>query len=241
MAHYLSDGIVLRTYKLGEADRILHVLDPNRGKVRAVAKGVRKPGSRFGGRLEPFSHVQLQLYQGRSLDTVTQAELLEAHAAVREDWVASACAATMVEACDHLAQSGERATSMFLLLKDALAVLAAGPARPSAVLDAFLLRLAVLEGFRPSLDACVSCGRPDDLVAFGIGAGGVLCSRCVPAGLQRIATDQLSALRLLAGGPWAEISQGSDPLPRSVGPMVRAYLSHHLSAELRAWTSVPRL
>lgn len=240
MAHYLSDGIVLRTYKLGEADRILHVLDPNRGKVRAVAKGVRKPGSRFGGRLEPFSHVQLQLYQGRSLDTVTQAELLEAHAAVREDWVASACAATMVEACDHLAQEDERATSMFLLLKDALAVLAAGPARPSAVLDAFLLRLAILEGFRPSLDACVRCGRTDDLVAFGIGAGGVLCSGCVPPGLQRIADDQLAALRLLAGGPWAEISQGTDPLPRSVGSMVRAYLSHHLSTELKAWESVPR-
>ncbi|HUG85652.1 MAG TPA: DNA repair protein RecO, partial [Euzebya sp.] len=201
MAHYLAEGIVLRTYKLGEADRILHILDPNRGKVRAVAKGVRKPGSRFGGRLEAFGHVQLQLYEGRSLDTITQAELVQAHEGVRQDWVASACAATMVEACDHLAQEGERATSMFLLLKDALGVLAAGPARPAAVLDAFLLRLAVLEGFRPTLDACVRCGTGTDLVSFDLAGGGVLCAAHTPAGLQRLAPESLAALQLLAEGP----------------------------------------
>ncbi|CAN5245529.1 DNA repair protein RecO [soil metagenome] len=240
VAHYLADGIVLRTYKLGESDRILHLLDPNRGKIRAVAKGVRKPGSRFGGRLEAFGHVQVQLYEGRSLDTVTQAELLNAHEGVREDWVASACAATMVEACDHLAQEGERATSMFLLLKDALGVLAAGPARPAAVLDAFLIRLAVLEGFRPSLDACTTCGRTDDLVSFHVGGGGVLCAADTPSGLQRLAPDSLAALQLLASGPWREISEGTDALPRNVGALIRAYLSHHLATNLRAWESVPR-
>lgn len=239
MAHYLADGIVLRTYKLGEADRILHLLDPNRGKVRAVAKGVRKPGSRFGGRLEVFGHVQLQLYQGRTLDTVTQAELLTPHASVRDDWVASACAATMVEACDHLAQEGERATSMFLLLKDALGVLDAGPARPAAVLDAFLLRLAALEGFRPSLDACTSCGEAG-VASFHVSGGGVRCSAHTPAGLQRLAADSLAGLRLLAAGPWREIAQGTEALPRSVGSLVRAYLSHHLATNLRAWDSVPR-
>lgn len=240
MAHYLADGIVLRTYKLGEADRILHILDPNRGKVRAVAKGVRKPGSRFGGRLEAFGHVQLQLYEGRTLDTITQAELIEAHEGVRQDWVASACAATMAEACDHLAQEDERATSMFLLLKDALGVLAAGPARHAAVLDAFLLRLAMLEGFRPSLDACVTCGTADDLTAFHVGGGGVLCSADAPPGLQRLAPDSLAALQLLASGPWMEIAQGTEVLPRTVGAMVRAYLSYHLATNLKAWESVPR-
>ena len=100
MAHYLVDGIVLRSYKLGETDRILHILSPNLGLVRGVAKGVRKPGSRFGGRLEPYGHVSVQMYEGRSLDTVTQVELITPNVGVREDWVASACAATMAEACD---------------------------------------------------------------------------------------------------------------------------------------------
>ena len=240
MAHYLADGIVLRTYKLGEADRILHVLDPNRGKIRCVAKGVRKPGSRFGGRLEPFGLVRLQLYEGRSLDTVSQAELLEPHVQVREDWVASACAATMAEACDQMAQEQQRATSMFLLLKDALGVLDAGPLRPAAVLDAFLMRLAVLEGFRPALDACTTCGATADLVAFHVGGGGVLCRRDAPPGLQHLAGDALDGLRLLTGGSWTELSQGEEPLPRSVGAMVRSYVGHHLQANLRAWESVPR-
>jgi DNA repair protein RecO (recombination protein O) len=240
VAHYLADGIVLRTYKLGEADRILHVLDPNRGKIRCVAKGVRKPGSRFGGRLEPFGLVRLQLYEGRSLDTVSQAELIRPHEHVREDWVASACAATMVEACDHLAQEQQRATGMFLLLKDALAVLDAGPARPAAVLDAFLLRLAAQEGFRAALEACTTCGSSEDLVAFHVGGGGVLCRRDAPPGLQRLADDALDGLRLLADGPWREVAQGRDPMPRSVGALVRAHLSHHLAANLKAWGAVPR-
>lgn len=240
MGHYTVDGIVLRSHKLGEADRILHILSPNEGLVRGVAKGIRKPGSRFGGRLEPYSHVTVQLYQGRSLDTVTQVELLEPHVGVREDWVASACAATMAEACDKLAQEGERATGMFLLLKDALGVLAAGPARPEAVLDAFLLRVAVLEGFRPSLDRCVTCGSATDLTAFHVGGGGVLCARDTPADLQRMAPESLDALVLLAQGDWTTIAQGQDPLPRSVASLVRAYMSHHLATTLRAWEAVPR-
>ncbi len=240
MGHYNVDGIVLRTYRLGEADRILHVLSPNRGKVRGVAKGVRKPGSRFGGRLEPFGLVRLQMYEGRSLDTVTQAELLIPHARLREDWVASACAATMVEACDHLAQEGDRATAMFLLLKDALGILDADPDRPAAVLDAFLMRVAGLEGFRPALHACITCGRADDLVAFHVGGGGVLCRDDAPSGLQHLAVDALTGLRLLTEGPWVEVAQGTAPLPRSVGSMVRSYLSYHLSTNLKAWESVPR-
>ncbi len=240
MGHYNVDGIVLRTYKLGEADRILHVLSPNRGKVRGVAKGVRKTGSRFGGRLEPFGLVRLQMYEGRSLDTVTQAELLEPNARLREDWVASACAATMVEACDHLAQEGDRSTAMFLLLKDALAVLDAGPDRPAAVLDAFLMRLAVLAGFRPSLERCTTCGSAEDLVAFHVGGGGVLCRADAPSGLQFLAADALAGLQLLTSGSWVEIAQGTTDLPRSVGSMVRAYLSYHLSTNLKAWESVPR-
>ncbi len=240
VGHYTVDGIVLRSWKLGEADRIINLLSPNRGLVRGVAKGVRRVGSRFGGRLEPFGHVSAQLYEGRSLDTITQVELLTPNAGVREDWVTSACAATMAEACNHLAQEGERATGMFLLLRDALAVLDAGPARPAAVLDAFLLRLAALEGFSPSLDACTHCGEAADLAAFHVAGGGVLCATHTPRDLQRITPGTLTALTLLADGDWTTIAQGADPLPRRVGALVRAYLSHHLATTLKAWEAVPR-
>ena len=240
MGHYLIDGIVLRSYKLGEADRILNILTANRGKVRAVAKGVRKPGSRFGGRLEAFGHVQLQLYEGRSLDIVSQAELITSFVEVRQDWVASACAATMAEACDKLAQEGERATSMFLLLKDALGVLAAGPRHPARVLDAFLMRLSVLEGFRPGLDACVTCGTTENLLSFHVGGGGVLCATDTPSGLQRMSQEALGQLRLLTEGSWTDISEGPEPMPRHVGALVRSYLSYHLSTNLKAWEAVPR-
>src|SRR5215212_2162225 len=110
MALYREQGIVLRTYKLGETDRIVNLLTQGRGKVRAVAKGVRRPGSKFGGRLELFSHVDLQLYEGRELDIVTQAELVASFTAVREDFVLSACGSTMVEAADRVAQVDERST-----------------------------------------------------------------------------------------------------------------------------------
>lgn len=240
MAHYTVDGIVLRTYALGETDRIIHILSPNRGKVRGVAKGVRRPGSRFGGRLEPYSHVTVQLYQGRTLDTVTQAEQISANEGVRLDWAASACAATMAEACDRLAQEDERATSMFLLLKDALAVLAAHPERPAAVLDAFLMRLAVLEGVRPTLERCVTCRSEEALVAFHVAAGGLLCAQHAPAELQRIGTDTRGALHALVDAPWADLASGRVAIPRRVGALVRSYLAHHLHTDLTAWGAVPR-
>src|SRR5680860_1084881 len=107
MALYREQGLVLRTYKLGETDRILHLLTPGRGKVRAVAKGVRRPGSRFGGRLEPFSHVDLQLYEGRNLDLISQAELITPFAKVRADFGLSACGSAMAEGADRVAQEEE--------------------------------------------------------------------------------------------------------------------------------------
>ncbi|MDP9406278.1 MAG: DNA repair protein RecO, partial [Actinomycetota bacterium] len=162
MALYREQGIVLRTYKLGETDRILSLLTPGRGKVRAVAKGVRRPGSRFGGRLEPYSHVDLQLYEGRNLDVVAQAELITSFTAVREDFALSACAATIVEAADRVAQEQERATRLVLLVLDALRALARDPQYPSVVLDAYLLRLASLAGYHPDLGACAGCGAPGD-------------------------------------------------------------------------------
>lgn len=241
MATYREQGIVLRTIKLGETDRILTLLTPGRGKVRAVAKGVRRPGSRFGGRLEPYGLVDLQLYEGRrGLDTVNQAELIAPHAAVRADWERSACAATIAEAADTLAQPGERAVSLFLLVRDGLRALEAGPDRPAAVLDAVLLRLASVAGYHAALDVCATCGQPGPHEVFHLDRGGLLCPVCAPVGSQPLAAgvlDGLQALRThdLGGAPVPEEAVG-----RLVATLVASYLAHHLGRPLTAWESVPR-
>jgi DNA repair protein RecO (recombination protein O) len=242
MALYREQGIVLRTYKLGEQDRILHLLTQGRGKVRAVAKGVRRPGSRFGGRLEPFSHVDLQLYSGRSLDIVTQAELVTSFAPVRADYALSACGSVMVEAADHLAQEDERANRLFLLLLEGLRTLAAGPSTPAAVLDGFLFRLASVAGYHPYLDACAACGAPGPHAVFTIAAGGLLCADDAPFDAQPLDPAVTDLLRRLSSGPLAEQSDAADdPRVRRTGAaLVTSYFTYHLGRPLRSLESVER-
>jgi DNA repair protein RecO (recombination protein O) len=242
MALYREQGIVLRTYKLGETDRIVHLLTQGRGKVRAVAKGVRRPGSRIGGRLEPFSHVDLQLYEGRNLDVVSQVELITPFDAVRADFALSACGSTMVEGADRVAQEDERSTRLFLLLLDGLRVLAAGPASPGLVLDAYLLRLASVAGYHPYLDACAGCGAPGAHAAFSLAAGGLLCPGCAPAGGQALRPGALALLRRLVDAAWSELDAADDDARdrRVAGALVHSYLTHHLGRPLKAWELVPR-
>jgi DNA repair protein RecO (recombination protein O) len=242
MALYRDQGIVLRTYKLGETDRIVHLLSQGRGKVRAVAKGVRRPGSRFGGRLEPFSHVDLQLYEGRNLDIIGQAELITPFAAVREDWIRSACGSAVVEAADQLAQMGERSNPLFLLVLDTLRVLAQGPAHPPLVLDAYLFRLASVAGYHPYLDACASCGAPGDHGVFHIAAGGALCQRCAPPGTRPLAGPTRRLLSGLLTGDMAAIgnAEAEPRTRRAAGSIVHAFLSYHLERPLKSWDLVPR-
>jgi DNA repair protein RecO (recombination protein O) len=242
MALYREQGIVLRTYKLGETDRILNLLTPRRGKVRAVAKGVRRPGSRFGGRLEPFSHVDLQLYEGRSLDVVSQAELITPFDRVRDDFPLSACGSAMVEAADRVAQEDERSTRLFLLLLDGLRALSAGPAHPSVVLDAYLLRLASVAGYHPYLEACAECGEAGPHAVFHIAAGGSLCVRCAPAGSQALDQGVIRLLGALSAAGWDGLdAAAADPRSRRMaGTLVVSFLTHHLGRPLRSWDLVPR-
>jgi DNA repair protein RecO (recombination protein O) len=170
---YRDKGVVLRTIKLGEADRIVTFLTQARGKVRAVAKGVRRPGSRFGARLEPTSHVALQCYQGRELDVVTQVETIDSNRALREHYGCLTHAVSMLEAVDQVAQERERNTALYRMLTGALRTLADDPS--PIVSAAFFWKLLALEGFQPILDACARCGSEDGpFVAFDLDAGGVL-------------------------------------------------------------------
>ena len=241
MPLYREQGIVLRTYKLGETDRIVNLLTQGRGKVRAVAKGVRRPGSKFGGRLEPFSHVDLQLYEGRNLDIINQAELITPFTVVREDFALSACGSAMVEAADRVAQEDERSNRLVLLLLDGLRALATHPEHPSAVLDAYLLRLASVAGYHPYLDACANCGNPGEHTVFHLAAGGLLCAVCAPSGSHALDPRVIARLRTLAGGDLRQLGLEEDArIRRAAGTLVNSFLTYHLGKPLKAWDLVQR-
>src|SRR5690606_36801724 len=197
---YRDHGVVLRTYKLGEADRIVVFITRGHGKVRSVAKGVRKTRSKFGGRLEPTSHVAVQFYEGRELDIVTQAETIDQFRAIRDDYDRFTRASAMLEAVDQIAQEREVSPGLYTLLLGALRTLDARDA--PLVVAGFFLKLLAQEGFRPQLDQCVSCGTPDDLVAIEFDEGGVLCRSCRRG--QAITAEALHLIRLVLGGRLGE-------------------------------------
>lgn len=242
MGTYRERAVVLRTWKLGETDRILSLLTAGRGKVRAVAKGVRRPGSRFGARLEPYSTVDLQLYEGRSLDGVSQAELVEPHDAVRNDFARATCAATMVELVDGIAQEEQRDARLFLLLTSALDALEADPADPALFLDAFLLRAAAGEGVAVRIETCVACGSAGPHPYLSVVRGGTLCADDAPAGTRAVPADVVELLRLLASDRWTDLAAvAADAATRDLaGRYVRAFVEHHLDRRLRSWDMVER-
>lgn len=196
---YRDQGVVLRTIKLGEADRIVSVFTQGHGKIRAVAKGVRKTASRFGSRLEPTSHVALQCYQGRELDVVTQVETIDVLRPLREGYGVLTHAMSMLEAVDQVTPERERNPALYRLLVGALRTLAMTPS--PVVTPAFFWKLLSLEGFHPMLDACARCGAEGPFSAFDLSEGGVLCDQCAPfAGGRAVSADALAFLARIVGG-----------------------------------------
>lgn len=242
MATYREQGIVLRTWKLGEADRIVNLLTQGRGKVRAVVKGVRRTQSRIGGRLEPFTHVDLQLYEGRNLDVITQAETIAAHRHIRDDYGRSMAATTMAEVVDAIAQEGTRDNALFLLLRAGLQALDVQPPDPGIFVDAFVLRAASVAGFPVLLQACSTCRRPGDHRHLSVNSGGVLCSTCAGTAARAVDAGTIARLGTLANGAWTELpalADGTDG-QRIAGSFAKAFVEHHLGIRLRAWDLVPR-
>ncbi len=171
---------MLRTHKLSDNDRIITMLTRHHGKVRAVAKGVRKTRSRFGSRLEPFTHVDLQLSTGRNLDIVTQAEMLSPHgSAIAADYARYTAGTVMLETADRLtSEEHEPATQQYLLLLNAVRALAGERYPADLVLDAYLLRAMAIGGFAPSLSHCARCGAPGPHPWFSVASGGLVCRTC---------------------------------------------------------------
>ena len=165
MALYCDHAVVLRTWKLGEADRIVSLHTHDHGKVRGVAKGVRRTKSKFGARLEPLSHVAVQLYRGKGdLDTITQVETVDRFTSLRDDPDRFARAEAMLEAVDQVAQDREPDRELHVMLVRALRTL--DETSSSLVVPAFFVKLLAHEGVMPALDVCVSCGASDPLEAF---------------------------------------------------------------------------
>lgn len=227
---YRDQGVVLRTIKLGEADRIVTLVTPGHGKVRAVAKGVRKTKSRFGSRLEPISHVSLLMYEGRELDIVNQAETLDHFRTIREDLDRMSRAQSLLEAVDQVAQEREPSARLYSMLVGALRSLAARDA--PLLLGAFFWKLLSGEGAHPLLDQCATCAAPDDLVAFDLVEGGALCRSCrrgVP-----ITPEALELLRrVLGGGLAAALDEPGGPIVMEVEQLATSSLEHHLERRLR--------
>jgi DNA repair protein RecO (recombination protein O) len=248
MPPYKEQGIVLRSYKLGEADKIVTVMTQGSGKVRAVAKGIRKTKSRFGARLEPFTHVNLMLYRGRgALDTVTQAEIIAPHMAIRDDLARFAAGETMLEAVDKVAEEHERNVRLTLLLLAGCRALDAAPADPAAVAESFMLKLLSLSGFHPSLTACAVCGDRDPQL-WDAGLGGAVCARCAEQGgpcsraaLEYLATLALADLNDAGVSPEARDAGGLEPDPRvrrESRALLYGFAEYHLERRMK---SVPML
>jgi len=231
---YRDQGVVLRTVKLGEADRIITIFTQAHGKIRAVAKGVRKPGSRFGARLEPTSHVALQLYEGRNLDVVTQTEAIDVLRPLRERYDVLTHAVTMLEVVDQVAQERERNLALYRMLVGALRTLSERPA--PLVTPAFLWKLLGLEGFSPVLDGCASCGaEPETLVSFDLSEGGGACRACSEPGAPIVGSETFALLRRILGGEVrVALAEPDGPAARQVEWLALRAVEFHLERRLRS-------
>ena len=240
MPTYRDQAVVLRAHKLGEADRIVTFLTRSNGKVRAVARGVRRTSSRIGGRCEPGNHVDVQFARGRGLDVVAQIETLHSYgpplAASYQRYTAGE---VMVETADRLvAEEGAPAPRQFRLLVGALRTLGEGTSdgtRPSTmILDSYLLRALSLAGYAPSLDACARCGAPGPHPWFAASAGGACCAACHPSGASRVSPGAWVLLRALITGDWPATRDADETCQREVSGLVAAFANWHLEHALRS-------
>jgi DNA repair protein RecO (recombination protein O) len=230
-----SEAVVLRSLRYGEADRILHLYTPMRGRVGAIAKGVRRTRSRFGGRLEPFSHVDLQLHEGRSdLLTVTGADTIHAHARLRDRAAALDNAGRACDAVSRLFESGDAHPEVFHLLCNELRLLEDDPAMATLGNQlAFRLKLLVAAGFGPQLSACASCGEREHLFGFSGAAGGVVCEAC-EASAFALDEDAHGFMVEALGRPLAQAPATELRALRQVERAVTDLAEHHGHVRLRA-------
>jgi DNA repair protein RecO (recombination protein O) len=231
-----TEAVVLRSIRYGEADRVLHLYTPARGRVGAIAKGVRRARSRFGGRLEPFFRLRLILHEGRGdLLTVTSAETIAGHPRLRESAPALDSAARACDAVARLFATEEPNPAVYHLLCNQLALLDAEPARASQASGglAFRLKLLLAAGLAPQLAACATCGEREGLAGFSGAAGGVVCQACEASAFSL--SEEAHAFMVGAlGTPLAQAPQASERALRQAERAITETAEHHAHVHLRA-------
>lgn len=240
---YRDEAIVLRTHKLGEADRIVTLLTRAHGKVRAVGKGVRRTSSRFGSRLEPFMHIDVQLNTGRSLDLVTQVETIGPYGRpICEDYALYTAGTVMLETAERLVEDEhEPSVQQYWLLVGAVRSLSTREHAPGLVLDSYLLRALAIAGWAPSFADCARCGRPGPHTSFAIAQGGAVCQACRPPGATSPANETFTLLAALLAGQWDVAEASAERHRREADGLVAAYCQFHLERQLRSLPMVERV
>lgn len=235
---YRTEGIVLKRSDFGEADRLLVLFTPGHGKVRLLAKGVRKVPSRKAGHVEPFMRSQFLVARGRSLDIITQAETLDAYAGLRDALVPATYAYYLVELVDAFSEEGGENEPLYRLLAFALERLAAGD-EPGMLARLFEIKLLNCTGYRPELRRCVACGAPHKPAAVFLSPneGGMRCPGCGQGagGLQRVSLAAFKVLRYLQGQEYAAVSalQLRPSTAREVEQVLHRYLTFVLERNLK--------
>lgn len=239
---YRARGIILRTQKLGEADRIITLLSPELGVIRAAAKGVRRTRSKMGATLEPFMEVDAQILVGKSLHTITQAQLRNPYGQkLVADYAAYTAAHAMVETAERLTDSeADTIAAQYRLLHGAIAALTRGELEPGTVLDSYLLRALATAGWAPSFTHCVRCGVEGPHQAINIPLGGVVCHDCRPAGSLSPSAQTVRLLAALLEGDWDTVKASDINARGQAGNIVAAYLQWHLERAVKSLKIVER-
>jgi DNA repair protein RecO (recombination protein O) len=229
-----TEAVVLRSLRYGEADRIVHLYTPDRGRLGAIAKGVRRTRSRFGGRLEPFFRVRLVLYEGRSeLLTITAAETVDPYPSLRMHAPSLDVATRACDAVGRIFETDEPHPAVYNLLCNELALLDAEPDRAThANALSFRLKLLVCAGLEPQLAACASCGIREHLVGFSAAVGGVVCSAC-EAGSFALDEEAHAFMSGALSQTLAHVPDASDRALRQAERAIAETLEHHAQLRLR--------
>lgn len=241
MPFYRDQAIVLRTHKLGEADRIITFLTKKSGKVKAVAKGVRKTTSRIGSRLEPFSHVDVHFHIGKSLDIATQIESLFPYgSSFSQDYEKWLAGQILLETAEKLAiEEKEPFEDLYLLLLAAIRSLFKKEHAANLIVDAFLIRAMGLAGYAPRFDECASCSEKAD-PNFSIELGGLTCDSCKPAGYTRLNKTEIDHLNSLANGNWQIVESASTKVMKDISSLISSYVQWHLEKGIKSLRMIER-
>ena len=242
MGLYRDEAVVIRTSRLGEADRVITLLTREHGRIRAVAKGVRRTKSKFGARLEPASTIDIQLHTGKTFDIITEAVSKENFGdELSADYQKWTITSAILEASERFTSNeGEPVLQQFLLLTGALKALAHESHDPSLILDAYLLRSLSVAGYAPSMTICSRCEAPGPHKYFSLVGGGSVCINCKPSASATPSVETLSLMSDLLTGNWEGADASELRSRREASGLIAAYLQWHLERELRSLPMVER-